>query len=337
MLQFSWPVSLFTLGLLPILTFGYIWSLRRRRRFVVRYSSLSLVRAALPRRPPLRRHAPFALLMFSLASLTVGTARPVAVIRMPTRKATIILAMDVSRSMCTVDIAPNRLETARESAKRFISHQPPEIQIGVVAFAGFAQLVQPPTSDRELLLGAFEGVTTGPRTAIGSAIFESLAAIEEISPDGLPAGRDGYAPHAIVLLTDGASNTGALPLDAAQEAQARGVRVYTIGFGTEQGGSLDCGNLTWMSWPNQARYNIATSGMAAEGLDTDTLQQVSSMTGGLYYSASSASELEDVFTSLPTSILMRRETTEISVAFAGLGALLALLAIGLSMKWNGVG
>src|SRR5215211_5469825 len=149
-MEILWPGFLILLGLVPLLIAIYIWTLRRRR-VGLRFSSLSLVRAALPRYSRLRRHLPFALLMLGLTSLIVALARPVNVVAVPSGQATIMLAMDVSGSMRQVDIRPSRLEAAQEAALRFIQRQKSSTQIGIVAFAGYAELVQQPTSDQEAL------------------------------------------------------------------------------------------------------------------------------------------------------------------------------------------
>jgi len=324
--------------------------LRRRRRFAVRYSSLALVREALPRQSQWKRHLPFAFFMLALLSLVIALGRPVATIKVPAGQATIILAMDVSRSMCSTDIQPNRLEVAKEAALSYVNRQELGTQIGIIAFAGFAAIIQPPTSDQEVLQDAIVGLTTGRRTAIGSAIIASLEAIAEINPSVAPVNNPDatdipttpvpegyYAPDVIVLLTDGASNSGIYPLDAAQEAVDRGIRIYTIGFGTENGGIMDCYLQFGGSDPfggGQFGNRDPFSGGFRRGIDEPTLMQIADMTGGKYYAASSASELQKVFEDLPTYFVTRDEFTEISVVFTALGALLAALAIGLSMLWH---
>src|SRR5215216_3887563 len=243
-----WPGFLLLLIIVPLLIAAYIWMLRRRRRYTVRYSSLALVRAALPRFSRWRRHLPFALFLLALTSLVVAMARPVAIVSVPTGQTTVILAIDVSRSMCATDIEPNRLEAAKSAALSFIQSQKSSTQISIVAFAGFAEVVQPATTDQEALEAAIESLTTGRRTAIGSGILKSLDAIAEIDKNVAPSvtetspgiaptpvPKGAYAPDIIVLLTDGVSNAGPAPLDAAQQAADRGVRVYTIGFGTANG------------------------------------------------------------------------------------------------------
>ncbi len=341
-----WPEFLLLLGLIPLVVAAYIWMLRRRRRFAVRYSSLALVREALPHQSRLRRHLPFALFLLGLASLVIASGRPVTVVSVPAGQTTVILAMDVSRSMCSTDIQPSRLEAAKAAALSFIQRQNSSTQIGVVAFAGFAESIQPPTTDQEVLEDAVEGLITGRRTAIGSGILKSLDAIAEIDksvapsvtgpsfgvqPTPVPSGA--YAPAIIVLLTDGVSNAGPLPLDAAQQAVDRGVRVYTIGFGTENNDSIPfCGQQFGGggSFGGGGQFG----GAFRRGIDEATLKQIAAMTGGAYYSATSAGELQDVFQTLPTHLITKHETTEISVAFTAIGALLAAFAVGLSLLWH---
>jgi Ca-activated chloride channel family protein len=349
-----WPAFLLLLGLIPLIVVAYIWVLRRRRRFAVRYSSLALVRQALPQYSRWRRHLPFALFLFALASLVAALSRPVAIVSVPGGRTTVILAIDVSRSMCLEDVKPNRLEVAKDAALSFVQRQKPTTQIGVVAFAGFAELIQAPTTDQELLQDAIESLITARRTAIGSGILKSLDAIAEIDPNVAPSLSEfstgiaptpvpdgAYAPAIIVVLTDGVSNAGPLPLEAAQQAADRGVRVYTIGFGTVSGGSGPipfCGQQTQGNDPFGGQPFGGGSGFGfggfRRGIDEETLRQVADLTGGEYYAAESAGELHDVFQNLPTSLITRHETTEISFAFAALGALLVALALWLSLRWQ---
>jgi Ca-activated chloride channel family protein len=350
-----WPGFLLLLVLIPLLIAAYIWILRRRRRFTVRYSSLSLVRDALPR-SNWRRHLPFALFMIALTSLILALVRPVAVVSVPTNQTTIILAMDVSRSMCSTDVKPNRLIAAQAAAQAFIERQRPGTQIGIVAFSGFAEVVQPPTTDQEVLQDAIDSLLTGSRTAIGSAILKSLDAISEIDPNVAPSvsttatgakptpvTKGAYVPDIIVLLTDGASNAGPAPLDAAQQAVDRGVRVYTIGFGTAAGAEfpncspsligsdpLGPGGPAFGGGGGPGGFGGGGGGFR-RGIDETTLKQVAAKTDGQYYSAESATQLLDVFNKLPTYLITKHETTELSVVFAAIGAVLAIIAITLSL------
>ncbi len=352
-MQLLWPWFLFLLVLIPLAIAAYLWVLRRRRRFTVRYSSLALVRAALPRYSRLRRHLPFALFLVAIASLIIAFGRPVAVVAVPSNEATILLAIDVSRSMCSTDIQPSRLLSAEAAAISFIESQKPGTQIGIVAFSGFAELIQPPTTDQNALKSAINSLLTGSRTAVGSGILKSLDAIAEVDPnvapsvanpsrgEPTPVPQGAFAPDIIVLLTDGASNAGPLPLDAAQEAADRGVRVYTIGFGTAQGSEFpNCGQQFFGREPYGGGFGggfgggYGGGGGFRRGIDEDTLKQIADMTGGTYYSAESGSELQKVFQNLPTYLIIKHEVVEVSVAFTAVGALMAAVALILSLLWH---
>lgn len=338
-MELLWPTALLLLVALPLVVALYVWALRRRRRFAVRFSSLSLVRAAMPRHSWLRRHLPFALFLLALASLITAVARPVAAVEVPSGSAKIVLALDVSRSMLQDDIAPSRLVAAQEAALSFIERQEPGTELAIVAFGGFAQLVQPPTSDQEALRGAIISLTAARGTAIGSGIVEALEVITGVpdsdllasAPTVSPDGPAAFVPDIIVVLTDGVTTTGPAPLDVAQLAAAQGVRVYTIGFGTERGGNFAGG---------QGGSGFGGGGFGGggrrfrRGIDEATLMQVAQLTGAKYYAAESADELQQVFSDLPLSLSTRQETTEISAYFTALGAILAAVGVGLSLAWN---
>lgn len=353
-----WPGFLALLLLAPALVGFYLWLLRRRKRFAIHFSSLSLVRAAAPQQSAWKRHLPFALFVLALACLVLAMVRPVTLLTAPSLKRTILLAIDVSRSMCATDIEPNRLEAAKDAASEFVRRHASTAEIGIVAFAGFAAVIQPPTSDEQALLDAIDNLSTARRTAIGSGILKAIDAIAErdstISPStfGVQIQSDGpvsppngvFSPAIIIVLTDGVSTVGPQPLDAALQAQERGLRVYTIGFGTannevaipncnpgEQGqpdgfggGFGGFGGFGGPGGPGGFR----------RGIDEETLKAVSDLTGGEYYSAESATELQDVFQNLPTGLITKTETTEISAIFAALGALLVALALTFSMLWS---
>ena len=344
-----WPGLLSLLILIPILIVVRLWLLRRRR-VAVRYSSLSLVRAAAPGQSWVRRHLPFVLFLSALSSLVVAMGRPVAVVSVPAGKTTIILALDVSRSMCATDIQPNRLEAAKAAALSFIHRQNATTQISIVAFAGFAELVQTATTDQAMLEAAVKSLTTARRTAIGAAILKSIDAISEIDPSvpksiqlyssaqaPVPVAPGAYAPAIIVVLTDGVNNAGMEPLEAAQQAADRGLRVYTIGYGTANGSDPDPSCNFGGGGGNDPFGGggfFGGGGGFSRGIDEVTLKTVSDMTGGEYYAASSASELQKVFEQLPTHLITKHETTEISVFFTMAGVLLAAVAVALAMAWN---
>ena len=352
-MSFLWPGLLLLLLLMPALVAVYVLALRRRRPAGVRYSSLSLVRDALPRSSFLRRHLPFALFALALAGLAVALARPVVIAAVPTNQTTIMLTIDVSGSMCSTDIPPSRLQAAEAAATKFIESQGSGTQIGIVAFAGFAEIVQMPTNDHQVLIDALRSLATGRRTAVGSGILDAIDAIAEIDPNvakswtddspGLPPApvpKGAYAPEIIVVLTDGASNAGVPPTDAAQQAADRGIRVYTIGFGTANGGPQDPGCAPFLVGrePNLGGggggFGGGGGGGFRRGIDEETLKQVASVSGGEYYPAESAEQLQAVFRGLPTNLITKHEVFEIGVGFVAFGALAAGLSLLLGRAWR---
>src|SRR6478609_3104962 len=277
-MSFGVPLLLVTLVFVPVLLGVYVWQLRRRRRQAVRYSNVALLRAAGAGSASWKRHVPIALVLGALGLLGLASARPTVRAEVPTSSATIILALDVSGSMCATDVSPNRLSAAQAAVRSFVEGQDDETKVGLVVFSGFAQLAVAPTADRGELLSAIDAVTTGRGTTIGAAILRSIDAIAELDPNVAPAdavdepttdgpglvdptpaptpsasggtaGRDGSgaadaaadkAPEIIVLLTDGANTRGVTPSQAAAQAAARGVRVYPIGFGTANPTQMAC-------------------------------------------------------------------------------------------------
>ncbi len=359
-----WPGFLALLAVPVVLLAAYAWRLRRRRPLALRYSSLSLVRAAVPRSTRLRRHMPVALLALALAGLVLAMSRPAVVVSVPASRTTILLSIDVSGSMCSTDIPPTRLVAAEQAAAAFIRRQAGRSRIGIVAFGGFAELVQAPTTDEELLLDAIHSLTTGRRTAIGSGLLASIDAIASIDssvapsdlgsgtgPTATPVPAGAFAPDIVVLLTDGVSNTGPEPADVAQQAAARGIRVYTIGFGTADGApfSAVCAPQFVGREPFQGGqggqgggpfggggggFGGGGTGGFRRGIDEATLQHVADLTGGRYYAAESADQLQAVFDNLPTSLITKHEVTEISVVFVAIAAACSAAAILLGQAWR---
>jgi Ca-activated chloride channel family protein len=332
----------------------------------VRYSSLSLIREALPKHAQWRQHLPFVLFLVSAASLIVALARPRAAVELPLSRTSIILAMDVSRSMCATDVDPNRLTVAQEAALAFIEDQADETRIGIVAFAGFAEIVVPPTNDKQVLKQAIENFTTSIGTAIGSATLRSIDAIAEINDAVVESGVDMssvsnenpseagfYQPDIIVVLTDGANSRGPLPLDAAQQAADRLVRVYTIGFGSTEPEQMVCTpqQLGSDSFSGDfggggfggGGFRDENNGGGSGGfggfrrfllLDEPTLQGMAELTGGTYYRAEDAEQLFDVFVNLPNEIILQKEMREISILFVMIGAFFIICMIGFSIAWR---
>jgi Ca-activated chloride channel family protein len=347
-LSFAWPLALLTLIAVPLLAGAYVWQLRRRRRQAVRYSSVALIKAAAPGRSAWKRHLPVALLMAALAALGLAAARPQVAVDVPVSESALILALDVSGSMCATDVEPNRLTAAQAAVREFVQAQDSSTSIGLVLFAGFAQVAVAPTTEREPLLQAIDSLTTGRGTTIGAAILKSVDAIAEINPEVAPAdpgavppgtpprapGR--YAPEIVVLLTDGANTRGIEPVDAANVAAERGVRVYPIGFGTRNPTAMVCTAAQLGGRGFESRGGFAGGGGSRNYLIADeaTLQEVADVTGGEYFAAADADRLQRVLEDLPRTVQTQHREIEVSAWPAGLAALLLLTGMWAAARWT---
>jgi Ca-activated chloride channel homolog len=336
--------------------------LRRRRKQAVRYSSVALLRTVLPRRSRWTRHVPVALLLLGLVALATAAARPHMMRDVPYARTTIILALDVSGSMCSNDVEPNRLAVAQEATRRFVEKQPKDVRMGLVVFSGFAELVVPPTDDREALVEAIDTLTVGRGTAIGAALLKGVDAIAEVNPGVAPVGDapelqpepqpttpggGRYVPDIVVLLTDGRNTRGIEPLDAVPYVAQRRVRVYPIGFGTTSPGDRACTReqLGGDVFDRFGGGGFGGGGFGGGGFggggfgrfliaDHPTLKEIAARTGGSYYAAKDADQLQEVFSDLPNEVLTQRERREVTWLFAALGALLAAGAVAASMRWS---
>jgi Ca-activated chloride channel family protein len=289
------------------------------------------------------------LLLLGFATLGVGAARPQVAVPVPSNSTTIMLAMDVSGSMCSTDVEPNRLTVAQQAAVSFIESQAGKTKIGLVAFAGVAGLQVPPTTDKDALIEAIDNFTTARGTAIGSAILTSIDSIAATNPtvaasgvDPESARRSGYAPDVIVVLTDGANTQGVEPATAAEAAAVRGVRVFTIGFGTTSPSPMACTGKQAGSWAGggpRGGFGGGFGGGTGRNprlIDEATLQAVAQITGGQYYKAQSADQLQGALADLPSHVTVVRQHIDIASSFAGAGGLLAAIAVGLSLWWGRV-
>jgi Ca-activated chloride channel family protein len=342
-LTFLWPQFLWLLLAVPILILLYLWLLRRKKKITLRYASLSIVKEAMGKGQSIRRHIPPLLFLLALTAMLLAASRPFAVITLPSQQETIILAMDVSGSMRATDVKPNRLVASQNAAKAFLAQLPRTVRVGIVAFAGTAQVVQPPTLSREDLVAAIDKFQMQRATAIGSAIVVSLAelfpqdgidlsemtygnsrtrgvAIDQVpkkeKKDIVPVAPGSYGSAAIILLTDGQRTTGIDTMEATKMAADRGVRVYTVGVGTVDGETIG-----FDGWSMRVR------------LDEPTLKAVATQTQGEYFYAGTAENLQSVYEKLSSRLTLEKKETEISGLLALIGAVLAILSAGLSLLW----
>lgn len=305
------PERLWLLALLPALAAAYLLLQLRRRAYTVRFTNLALLSQVAPRRPGWRRHVAAALFLVMIALMTVGFARPAASVKVPRDRATILVAVDVSLSMMARDVAPTRFEAAKAAAKNFIGDLPARFNVGVVAFAGSANLVAAPSTDRAPALAAIDQLLLAKRTAIGEAVFTSLQAVRSFDAD---APQDPPPAH-IVLLSDGDNTTGRSVEEAVEASRAARVPVSTIAFGTPYGTVDIEGETTSVS------------------VNKETLRLLADSTEGKAYEAEDADQLREVYANIGSSLGFTTEHRDISARFTGLALLFALATAGASLAW----
>jgi Ca-activated chloride channel family protein len=327
-MTFVWGYVLWFFLLIPVLVFLYIFLWRRKKKYTVRYSSVSIIKASMDKGPSIRRHIPAALFLVALAAMVFATSRPVGTLLMPSPKGTVILAIDVSLSMGSIDIKPNRLEAAKSAAKDFISKQPSDVQIGIVSVCGLPTIVQAPTTDRELLFSAVNGLSLQERTAIGDSILTAFDAISEgtgmatlywsdFNVNTSNSTRNNVKPDAIIILmSDGQSNTGLAPTYVADEVTGLGIPIYTVGIGSSGSKNLSYWNYRYM-----------------ETLDEQTLVDIAYKTDGQYFRAENATSLHNIYDRLGRKTFFKSEATELTAEFTGLAAALMIIAGVLSLIW----
>lgn len=337
-ITFLWPLMLWLLAIVPLAALAYLWLLMRRRRLARRYASLAHAGGSAGW---LRRSLPPVAMLLGLAAMVFAVSRPQSLILLPSRVSTVMLAMDVSGSMRATDVEPNRLAAAQKAAKEFVADQPSQVRIGIVSVAGSAAVVQSPTDNREDIFQAIDRFQMQRGTALGSGLIIALAALlpdsgidaQQIisgAPTQPPAAEPAKKPAAaaakpvgpeaslaIVLLSDGQSNTGPDPLAMAKLAFERGVRVYTVGIGTPEGAVLSANG-----WSMRVR------------LDEEGLKKIAAATGAEYFRAGSAADLKQVYRSLSARLVLEKhQRMEVTALFAALGAALAMVGATLSLFW----
>ena len=348
-MTFQWPELLWLLAAVPLLVAAYVALLRRKRKAALAYASLSMVKEAMGARQRFRRHIPPVLFLLALIAMIVAVARPAAIVTLPSQRETIVLALDVSGSMRATDVQPNRLVAAQAAARAFVGDQPSSARVGIVSFAATASVVQPPSQNREEIIAAIDRLQLQRGTAVGSGL---LVALKLIFPDvefdlrswnprgdsardsrrGAPldSARDSkkdkdppkpvppgsFASAAIILLTDGQTTTGPDPIEAARMAADRGIRVYTVGIGTQAGEIIGA-----EGWSMRVR------------LDEESLKTIANLTRGEYFYAGTAADLKKVYEVLNTRVALEKKETEITAFVTAAAALLALAAGFLSVLW----
>jgi Ca-activated chloride channel family protein len=310
--KFLSPEYLWLFVPVAVLVAVYVWMQFRRSMYAVRFSNLQLLRSVAPRSPRWRRHVAAVLILLSLSSGVIAMARPANMVRVPRDVATVVICIDVSLSMQAKDVAPSRLKAAQNAASEFVDNMPARFNVGLISFAGSANLVVPPTTNHEQVVAGINQLQLAESTAIGEAVFTSLDAIKLVK-----GGSGGKAPPAaIVLLSDGKTNSGRSNDEAAAAAKKAGVPVNTIALGTD-GGTVNING-------DQEPVPV----------DREDLHRLAQQTGGQAYDSYTQDQLRQIYQNLGQQIGWRLEPREITMVFVGICLLLVFVASAASLFWQ---
>jgi len=324
-MEFAWPGMLWSLGGVPLLLWGYFHLVRRREGVRARLADAHLWERIWSSSSQTRRNLPDILYLLAALLLLTGLARPVAAIPLPVNRSSVVLAVDTSKSMIGQDLQPNRLEAAKGLVEEVLRAIPRSVKVGLVFFSDYGTTLVPPTDDRSRIREALGQLKPLEGTAIGSAILQSLRVLpgrarilEEMGRTGtlnLPQGEE-LAKAAILLLSDGVSNLGVNPIEAAELAGRLRVPIYAIGVGSPEG--------SVMTYNNQ---------LVLVPFDASTLQEIARRSGGEYFSYQEAGRLKAALRRFPWTIGWEKKKGEITHLVIGVAGLLVLAGGILSVVW----
>jgi Ca-activated chloride channel homolog len=316
-LAFMSPNRLLILIIIPLLILAYIFASLRKNRRGMRFTNTSMLDVVVPKQSQWRRHLAVALSLLSLITLTAAFARPKTQVDVPRERATVVMVIDASQSMQATDVKPTRLDAAKQAAIEFVNKLPEKYNVSVVSMAGSCSILVPPTTAHNTVLNAINSIQLQDSTAIGEGITTALRALQQAPKD--PDNPNSIAPGAIVLLTDGSNTAGRAPQQAAAEAKAAKVPIYTIAYGTENG------------------YVDLDGKRELVPVDHEEMKQIAAATNGQYFEAASADQLKKVYENIGSDVGYEKADREVTARFAGYGLALAVLAalgaISLGAKW----
>jgi Ca-activated chloride channel family protein len=310
-MTFQAPIALLALLAIPVLAALYWLAQRRRHAYAVRFTNLELLGSVVPRGAGIRRHVPSALLLLALTGLAFSFAKPQATINVPGDRSSVMLVVDVSGSMQATDVQPTRLDAAERAAQSLVDSLPPNASVGLVAFNATAFVIVPPGTDRDALRNGIESLHARGGTAIGDGV--NLALDQLGAPTSGPWGP--HPPSMVVLLTDGVSNAGTPPDQAATRAAEERVPVNTVGIGS------------------RGAQPVFVLGQDVGGVDEQALQSMAQQTGGRYFFATEAGQLQRIYSSLGSQFGWKHEKVDLTVPFAIAGTLVLLAGAGFSLWW----
>lgn len=306
-MSFQWPAMLWAFLAVPVAAIAYLGWQRRRLYYRRAWASDAMSPNAMQRPPGRWRHVPPVLYLLGLMSLLVALARPEAALAVQREEGIVVVVMDSSNSMLARDVEPNRLEAGRRAAVRLLAELPARYRVGVVAFAGRAQVLSRPTVDRAALERALNEIKTASGTAIGEGLAKALA----MRPDEPP--REG-PPLAVVLLSDGNNTTGARgPQEIARRARRLEIPIHAVTLGDP---ATPPGPQGQPRPPSES-----------------TLEAIAEATEGRMFSATSSGGLAQIYADIGTTISTVREPQELTVMFVGAAAAFLLAGAGLSVIW----
>lgn len=319
----SWlahPWWLLFLFVVAALAAYYVYTVRARKRRAYRFANLDLLNRVAPQQRNRFEHLPVIVLVIGLILLTIAMAGPQTNRKVPRNKATVILVIDVSRSMNSTDVAPTRIKAAQSAAKKFADDLTDGINLGLISFAGTASTLVSPTPDHNATKVAVDKLQLADKTATGEGIF---AALQQIKTLNAALGGDNAAPPAhIVLLSDGKQTVPDSPDDprggftAARKAAEEKIPISTISFGTMTG-------------------TVTLEGeQIPVPVDDASLKKIASLAHGTFFTASSLDELNKVYASLQRKIGYEVRRGDNSRPWVIAGSLLAVLSAAAALALN---
>lgn len=335
-MEFGWPVMLWMTPAAPLLLWAYLRSQRTRRHTEGVLADPHLLPQLWARPPALRRHLSVGFYLGAVALLTLAMARPIATLSLPTNRATLILAIDVSKSMLGEDVKPNRLKAAQDAALQVLAAVPGSAKVGLIAFSDYAQILVSPTTERQEVREAIARLHLQQATGVGAAIIEALKALPErrellgdrlnisptqpvnpVLPVPSPEPRTTALPPAtLIIFSDGVSNLGVDTTIAAGLAKDADLRIVGVGIGTPGGSVIHVeGQLAWVPF------------------DPTLLQRIAQMTGGRYFDVSRTDELRRAARDVGYAMGWERRRTEITSLVAGVAGILMLTGGAFSLVW----
>jgi Ca-activated chloride channel homolog len=333
-MSFIWPTLLSLLLLIPIVIVLYVLQLKRRQQIITTITT-TMGSLGFPQQRvhhyQVRQHIPSVLFMIALALLLIGLARPQATVSLPRQESTILLVFDVSGSMAAEDMLPTRMEAAKALARTLVENQPRNTQIGVVAFSDNGFAVQAPTNDKEAILASINRLSPQRGTSLGQAVLTALTVLTTdptqprplysnltptVLPSPTPVPPGTFSSSAIILLSDGENNQAPDPLATAQLAMERGIRIYTVGIGSQAGATLRING-----------FLVRTQ------LDEQLMQEIAQLTSGTYYSPGNQQNLQQIYDNIATQFSIRPEKIEVTALFAGVGMILLIIGGACSLLW----